>query len=86
MPSSVQHVLEDLKAKTGPISVDIKAIANAAPTTSEAETSSKLAAQNSVLEDVLKAAVEGVTKFVGEIKGDLNLVRSYPFVVQSSNS
>ncbi|KAL8277298.1 hypothetical protein RQP46_010251 [Phenoliferia psychrophenolica] len=73
-PASVQDVLNTLKVKTGDISANIKAISAAAPTSSKAETSSKLSSQNSVLEDVLNTAVEGLTKFVGEIKGDLNLL------------
>ncbi|KAL8293310.1 hypothetical protein RQP46_000011 [Phenoliferia psychrophenolica] len=73
-PASPQDILNVLSGKTGPISDQIKAISAAAPTTSNAATTSNMNSQYSSLQVALNVALAGVTQLVAEVKGDVNLL------------
>lgn len=82
--ASLQTILDDLKAKTGPISKNYQKIAAAAPTTPTAATTASMNDENSSLEEALNVAVAGVTKLLGQVKGDVNLVRKLPMIPPSA--
>ncbi|KAL8279102.1 hypothetical protein RQP46_008560 [Phenoliferia psychrophenolica] len=72
--ASLQTVMDTLKSKTGPISEKIQSITLAAPTTPSAETTTSMNAEYSSLEAALNTALAGVTKLLGQVKGDVNLL------------
>ncbi|KAL8279104.1 hypothetical protein RQP46_008562 [Phenoliferia psychrophenolica] len=72
--ASLQTVMDTLQSQTGTISEKIQSIATAAPTNSNAETMSSMTAEYSSLEAALNTALAGVTKLLGQVKGDVNLL------------